>query len=131
MCIRDSCYNFFGIERYFAESAREIPAGKHQVRAEFAYDGGGLAQGGTISLFIDGEQDGEGRIDRTVPMLFGTDTCDVGSDASSPVSTDYGPKDNAFNGTVNWVQIDIDENSEDLDHLITPEERYQVAIARQ
>jgi arylsulfatase len=84
-----------------------------------------------VSLFIDGEQDGEGRVDRTVPMLFGTDTCDVGSDAASPVSTDYGPNDNAFNGTVNWVQIDIDENAEDLDHLITPEERYQVAIARQ
>ena len=102
-----------------------------EVRAEFAYDGGGLAQGGTVSLFIDGEKSGEGRIDRTVPMLFGTDTCDVGSDAASPVSPDYGPKDNAFNGTVNWVQLDIDENSEDLDHLITPEERYKVAITRQ
>jgi hypothetical protein len=67
----------------------------------------------------------------TVPMLFGTDTCDVGRDAGSPVSPDYGPKDNAFNGTVNWVQIDIDENAEDLDHLITPEERYKVAMARQ
>jgi len=38
---------------------------------------------------------------------------------------------NEFNGTVNWVQIDIDENAEDLDHLITPEERYKVAMARQ
>ena len=85
----------------------------------------------TVTLFIDGEQDGQGRVDQTVPMLFGTDTCDVGSDAASPVSPDYGPKDNAFNGTVHWVQIDIDENAEDLDHLITPEERYKVAIARQ
>ena len=125
------CYNFFGIEKYFAESDREIPPGHHQVRLEFSYDGGGLAKGGTVSLFIDGDRVGEGRVDRTVPMLFGTDTCDVGSDAASPVSPDYGPKDNAFNGTVNWVQIDIDENAEDLDHLITPEERYRVAVARQ
>jgi arylsulfatase len=29
------------------------------------------------------------------------------------------------------VQIDIDEKAEDLDHLITPEERYKVAMARQ
>jgi arylsulfatase len=29
------------------------------------------------------------------------------------------------------VQMDIDENAEDLDHLITPEERYHVAMARQ
>ena len=76
-------------------------------------------------------RDGEGRVDMTVPMLFGVDTCEVGSDAGSPVSPDYGPKDNEFSGTVNWVQIDIDENAEDLDHLITPEERYKVAMARQ
>jgi arylsulfatase len=32
---------------------------------------------------------------------------------------------------VNWVQIDIDEAAEDLDHLITPEERFRIAMARQ
>jgi arylsulfatase len=101
------------------------------VRLEFSYDGGGLAKGGAVSLFIDGDRVGEGRVDQTVPMLFGTDTCDVGSDAASPVSPDYGPTNNAFSGTVNWVQIDIDENAEDFDHLITPEERYRVAVARQ
>jgi arylsulfatase len=125
------CYNFFGIENYFAEGKQAISAGKHQVRMEFTYDGGGLAKGGSVSLFVDGKKDGESRVDMTVPMLFGTDTCDVGKDAGSPVSPDYGPKDNEFSGTVNWVQIDIDENAEDLDHLITPEERYKVAMARQ
>jgi arylsulfatase len=125
------CYNFFGIENYFAEGKQEIPAGKHQVRMEFTYDGGGLAKGGSVALYVDGKKDGEGRVDMTVPMLFGTDTCDVGKDAGSAVSPDYGPKDNQFSGTVNWVQIDIDEAAEDLDHLITPEERYKVAMARQ
>jgi hypothetical protein len=125
------CYNFFGINNYFAEGQQEIPAGKHQVRMEFVYDGGGLAKGGTVSLYVDGQKDGEGRVDMTVPMLFGTDTCDVGKDAGSPVSPDYGQKDSEFSGTVNWVQIDIDEKAEDLDHLITPEERFKVAMARQ
>jgi arylsulfatase len=32
---------------------------------------------------------------------------------------------------VHWVQIDIDEKAEDFDHLITPEERWQIAMARQ
>jgi arylsulfatase len=32
---------------------------------------------------------------------------------------------------VNWVQIDIAEAAEDLDHLITPEERLRIAMARQ
>ncbi len=36
---------------------RELPAGKHQVRMEFAYDGGGLGKGGTVTLYLDGERD--------------------------------------------------------------------------
>jgi hypothetical protein len=32
---------------------------------------------------------------------------------------------------VNWVQLDVGEDAEDLDHLITPEERLRVAMARQ
>ena len=36
-----------------------------------------------------------------------------------------------FTGTVNWVQIDLGEDAEDADHLITPEERLRVAMARQ
>ena len=30
------------------------PAGNHQVRMEFAYDGGGLAKGGDVTLYYDG-----------------------------------------------------------------------------
>ncbi len=123
------CYSFFGIERYFAEGTQAIPAGKHQVRVEFKYDGGGLAKGGIVSLYVDGKKDGEGRVDQTVPMMFGTDTGDVGRDAGSPVSTDYGPKDNEFSGEVNWVQIDLEKDNQD--HLITTEERFKVAMARQ
>ena len=65
-------------------------------------------------------------------MVFSADeTADVGSDTASPVSDDYTPSDSVFTGTVKWVQIDIDEAAEDLDHLITPEERLRVAMARQ
>ena len=123
------CYNFFGIEEYFAEGTKPIPAGKHQVRMEFAYDGGGLAKGGTVSLYVDGEKDGEGRIERTVPMAFGTETCDVGVECGSPVTPDCPPETSRFSGTVNWVQIDLEK--EDHDHLISPEERFKIAMARQ
>ena len=37
---------------------------------EFAYDGGGLAKGGTVTLFIDGKSVGSGRVDATVPAVF-------------------------------------------------------------
>jgi arylsulfatase len=124
------CYNFFGIENYFAEGSKPIPPGKHQVRMEFKYDGGGLAKGGVVSLFVDGKKDGEGRVERTIPMLFSADeTCDVGKETGSPVSPDYGPSDNEFSGKVNWVQIDLEKD--DQDHLISPEERFKIAMARQ
>ncbi len=34
------CYNFFGIHLYMVEAALPLPAGTHEVRVEFAYDGG-------------------------------------------------------------------------------------------
>jgi hypothetical protein len=102
------------------------------VRMEFAYDGGGLAKGGTVTLYVDGAKAGEGRVEGTQPMIFSTDeTTDVGSDSATPVSDDYGPKDSAFTGRVRWVEIDLGEDAEDLDHLISPEERLRIAMARQ
>jgi hypothetical protein len=97
---------------------------------EFKYDGGGLAKGGNASLYVDGEKVGEGRVETTVPMCFSADeTCDVGRGTGSPVSPDYHPSDNAFNGEVNWVQIDLAQD--DHDHMISPEERFKMAMARQ
>jgi arylsulfatase len=124
------CYNFMGMNLYFAEGKQPIPSGKHQVRMEFKYDGGGLGKGGTLSLFVDGKKDGEGRVDTTVPMIFSSDeTCDVGKEGGSPVSPDYAPTGNEFSGKINWVQIDLEKD--DHDHLISPEERFRVAMARQ
>ena len=57
-------------------------------------------------------------------MVFSADeTTDVGSDSGTPVSDDADPDATGFTGAVRWVQLDIDEAAEDLDHLFTPEER--------
>jgi arylsulfatase len=99
---------------------------------EFAYDGGGPGKGGTVSLFLDGDQVGEGRVEATVPLIFSADeTADVGRDTGSAVSDDYHSEDSVFTGKVNWVQIDLGEDAADADHLITPDERLRVAMARQ
>ena len=37
---------------------------------EFAYDGGGLAKGGNVTLYYDGKSVGTGRVEHTEPMLF-------------------------------------------------------------
>jgi arylsulfatase A-like enzyme len=126
------CYNLFGLDVVKVYGGSPIPAGEHQVRMEFTYDGGGLGKGGDIALFVDGEQVGQGRVEATVPMLFSADeTTDVGSDTATAVSDDYSPQDSVFSGKIHWVQIDIEEAAEDVDHLITAEERLQVAMARQ
>jgi arylsulfatase A-like enzyme len=128
------CYNLFGLQRFKVDGNGNgaLAPGEHQVRMEFTYDGGGLAKGGDVSLYVDGEKVGGGHVDATVPMLFSADeTTDVGSDSATPVSDDYGPRDSEFTGTVRWVQIDLGEDAEDADHLITADERLRVAMARQ
>jgi arylsulfatase len=123
------CYNMFGVQRFFAGAEEPVPSGTHQVRMEFAYDGGGLAKGGTATLFVDGQQVGDGRVEGTVPMVFSADeTADLGSDTGSPVADDY-PANSHFTGTIAWVQLDI--GPDDQDHLITAEERLRVAMSRQ
>jgi arylsulfatase A-like enzyme len=125
-------YNFVGILQFAVTATSPLPAGPHQVRMEFAYDGGGLGKGSTVTLYVDGKQAGQGRIGRTQALFFSMDeTTDVGCDVGEPVSEDYGPHDNAFNGKVNWVQIDIDAAAQKLDHMIGAEQRFQVAMARQ
>jgi arylsulfatase len=126
------CYNLFGLRRFKVYGDTEIPAGEHQVRVEFAYDGGGLAKGGTVILYLDGKQVGEGRVDGTQPMIFsGDETTDVGSDTATPVSDDYNSQNSAFTGRIRWVQIDLGDDAEDADHLISPEELLRVAMSRQ
>jgi arylsulfatase len=124
------CANFFGIEQFYADSAEPLPPGEHQVRMESSYDGGGLAKGADITLYVDGQSVGTGRVERTIPMAFSADEgLEIGQDLGSPSSPDYGPRDNEFNGTIAWVQLDA--GADDHDHLITPEERVNLAMARQ
>ncbi len=126
------CYNLFGLQRFKIEGDAPISLGERQVRMEFAYDGGGLAKGGTVTLYVDGNKVAEGRVAATTPMMFsGDETADVGRDTASPVSDDYVGATSVFSGTVSWVQIDLGEDAENADHLITPEERLRVAMARQ
>jgi arylsulfatase A-like enzyme len=125
-------YNLLGLQHFSVEGGSEIPAGEHQVRMEFTYDGGGLAKGGRVELFVDGESTGEGRLEATLPLIFSADeTCDIGADTGSPVTPEYTSENSRFTGGIDWVQIDVDGSAEDVDHLITPAERLRLAMARQ
>jgi arylsulfatase A-like enzyme len=123
-------YNVLGIQSFTVEATQPIPPGKHQVRAEFAYDGGGLAKGGTLTLYHDGAAVGSGRIGATQPMIFSADeTTDIGYESGTPVTDDYTTRSSRFTGKIRWVQIDLGDD--DHDHFIDDDERLRIAMARQ
>ncbi|HEX7079398.1 MAG TPA: arylsulfatase [Gammaproteobacteria bacterium] len=125
------CYNLGGVKRLYIEGA-SISKGQHQVRMEFKYAGGGLGKGGRVTLYTDGEKVGEGEVSATLAMVFSADDgCDVGEDSGAPVSEDYGPRGNMFNGLIKGVLLDISERPENIAHLVKPEEAIRIAMARQ
>ncbi|ORL76524.1 arylsulfatase [Prescottella equi] len=123
------CYNLFGIERSYIRAPDTVGVGLHQVRSEFAYDGGGLGKGGTLTLFVDGTAVAEGRVERTEPIGFGYEFSDVGRDSLSTVTPEYPTGDNAFTGRIDWVQIEAGEDGHD--HLVDPADVVRVAMYRQ
>src|SRR6516225_3842509 len=126
------CYNLGGVQHFYVEAANPLPPGEHQVRMEFAYAGGGLAKGGKVTLYTDGKKVAEGDVAMTLPMVFSADDgLDVGEDSGAPVSEDYGPTGNAFNGRIKGVQLAISKDAESVDHLVKPEDAIRIAMARQ
>jgi arylsulfatase A-like enzyme len=123
-------YNVLGIHEFATTAGSPIAAGTHQVRMEFAYDGGGLAKGGDVTLFYDGAPVGSGRVEHTQPMIFSADeTTDIGAETGTTVTADYTARTSRFTGKVNWVQLDA--GTDDHDHFIDPDERLRIAMARQ
>ena len=123
-------YNVLGIREFTTAADTAIPAGIHQVRMEFGYDGGGLAKGGDVTLYYDGTAAGAGRVEATQPMVFSADeTTDIGYESGTTVTPDYTASTSRFTGRITWVQIDLGDD--DNDHFIDPDERLRVAMARQ
>ncbi len=123
-------YNVLGIREFAIEAETTIPPGRHQVRMEFAYEGGGLAKGGAVTLYYDGAPVGTGQVGATQPMIFSADeTTDIGYESGTTVTPDYTTRDSRFTGKLQWVQIDLGDD--DHDHFIDPEERFRIAMAKQ
>jgi len=125
------CYNLLGVQYFYVGADSDLPAGDHQVRMEFAYEGGGLGKGGSVTLYVDGQKVADGKVAATAAMVFSADDgCDVGRDTGAPVSEDYGAHGNAFNGEIRGVEISIDDAGSS-DHMVSADEAVRVAMARQ
>ena len=102
-------YNFLGMERYTVSSTEKLKPGKHSVKFDFVYDGGGIGKGGMGTLYIDGKQVGQSRINRTQSGIFSADeTADVGIDLATPVVERIGAEHKSkFNGSIPKVIVEI------------------------
>jgi hypothetical protein len=102
-------YNFLGLMRYTVAASKPLSQGRHTVTLDFAYDGGGMAKGGTATLLVDGKQAARGRVEHTQPMMFSADeTADVGIDLGTPVVEAIGSEERSrFTGWIGKVTIEV------------------------
>jgi arylsulfatase len=102
-------YNFLGMERYTVAASQKLTPGKHTIKFEFAYDGGGPGKGGMGTIYIDGTKVGEGRIERTQAGIFSADeTADVGIDLATPVVERIGAEAKSkFNGSIPKLVVEV------------------------
>jgi hypothetical protein len=122
-------YNLFGVQVFTTEAEAALSAGKQQVRAEFAYAGGGLAKGGDVTLYYDGDKVGEGTVGATQPFLFSADEgLDIGRETGTAVAPDC-EGESVFTGEIKWVELKI--GSDDHTHLIDPAEHINVLMSQQ
>ncbi len=100
-------YNAMTLNRYKFASDSPIPTGKVQIKVETEYDSIERMAPATVTLFVNGAQVAQGRIERSVPAVHtASETFDVGVDLGSPVALDY--YDRApfrFNGEIEKIHI--------------------------
>ena len=102
-------HNWVGKERYTITASKALAAGKVTIRYEFAYDGGDPGSGGMGTIYVNGKQVAEGRIEKTTPFIFSADeTADVGVDDATPVTEDYKERHNEFTGKIETVTVEVE-----------------------
>jgi arylsulfatase len=122
-----------GVFVYRQESEVALPtaAGKLNVRLEFAADGAAPGTGGEVSLIVDGERVGGGRMDHTVPFRFsGYSGMDVGRDNGLPVDRSYVDRSPfPFTGTIRKVVFDLDPHPSEEHARVMHEHAQHAALA--
>jgi arylsulfatase A-like enzyme/uncharacterized membrane protein len=102
-------YQFLGVETYKQVSTEPIPTGDVVVKMLFDIDEPKPGSGGAVTLWANGKQIGEGRLDHTCSMLFTTYAgMDMGRDNGGVVDDAYEDKaPYAFTGTLRNVVFDL------------------------
>jgi arylsulfatase len=100
-------YNAYNEDRYRIKANKPLPAGKVELKAVYKATSGTT---GTVTLYVNGEQVGEGEVGRTMPGTFSlSETFDVGEDTGTPVSKDYTREESAFSGKLDRVVVTLSQ----------------------
>jgi arylsulfatase A-like enzyme/uncharacterized membrane protein len=102
-------YQYLGIDTYKQTSSEALPTGDVTVEMLFEIDEPRPGAGGTVTLWANGEQVGEGRLDKTISLIFSTYAgMDMGRDNGGVVDLAYEDRaPYAFTGTVRKVTFDL------------------------
>jgi hypothetical protein len=109
-----------------------LPTGDVNVQMTFKADEAKPATPGEVTLSVNGESVGSGRLDHTVPFIFsGYAGMDVGRDNGLVVDRSYADKAPfACTGTVKQVTFDVAPHLDDEEEHALHEHASQVDTAR-
>jgi arylsulfatase A-like enzyme len=124
-------YAFMGVMEFRQESAGPLPTGEVNVQVVFAADEAKPATAGEVTLLVNDEPVGSGRMEHTVPFRFsGYAGMDIGRDNGGVVDRSYADKAPfAFTGTVKKVVFDVAPHPSDEDAKALHEEAQRALAA--
>jgi arylsulfatase len=97
-------YNAYNEDRFIINSNADLPKGEVELKAVYKVN---EDKTGTVTLFVDGKQVGEGQVSRTLPGQFSlSETFDVGEDTGTPVSKSY-TRENKFSGNLDKLVVNL------------------------
>jgi arylsulfatase len=118
--------------KYRIASKEKLAPGKHTIKFESKYAGPGMGKSATGTLFVDGKQVAQGKIERTIPLRFSLDeTMDIGQDTGTPVVEDYVKKmPFKFTGVLKKVVIELGKSGLTASDEKALEAGHKLAAAR-
>ena len=120
-------YQFLGVETYKQTSTEPIPTGDVKVKMLFEADEPKPGAGGKVTLWADDKQIGEGRLDKTISLIFTTYAgMDMGRDNGGVVDLAYEDRaPYAFTGTVKKVTFDLMPSHHEAEKALHEHEQTQ------
>jgi arylsulfatase len=103
-------HNYLDSKYFIVRSDSMVPAGKHELKMGFTYNGGNqIGKDGIINLFVDDQRVGCGKVDQTTPLKYSlSENQDIGIDTGTPVTYDY-TEPFVFEGTLEQVIVELDK----------------------